>query len=77
MTKEQEQQDLSEALQEASRVVKEKQHAYEKFLGSSLGEGPPQGRNWNQLKRTSEELREAREKEAALLALSEKVSRKQ
>jgi ubiquinone biosynthesis protein UbiJ len=76
MTKEQEQQDLSEALREASRVVKEKQRAYEKFLGSSLREGLPQGHNKNELKRASEELREAKEKYAALQALFEKVSRK-
>jgi hypothetical protein len=76
MTKEQEQQDLSEALEEASRTLKEKWSAYQKFVSvSPLGEEPPQGHNKNELKRASEELREAEEKYATLRALL-KVSRK-
>jgi hypothetical protein len=71
MTKEQELQDLSEA----RRVLKEKWSAYEKFLSvSPLGEGPPQGYKYNELKRASDEFREAEEK---YLALFEKVYRKQ
>jgi hypothetical protein len=66
MTKEQELQDLREALQEASRVEKEKQRAYKKFLGSPLGEEPLQGYNKNEVKRASEEYREAKEKRRAL-----------
>ena len=75
MTKEQEQQDLSEALREARRVLKEKGSAYEKFLSvSPLGEESPQGYKYNELKRASDELREAEEK---YRVLSEKVYRKQ
>lgn len=66
MTKEQEQQDLSEALREAIKTEEEKLRAYQKFLGSPLGEEPPQGYNKNELKRASDEYREAKEKRRAL-----------
>jgi hypothetical protein len=67
MTKKQKQQDLREALWEASRALREKQSALEKFLPvMPLGEEPPQGYELNELKRVFDEWHEAEEKYRAL-----------
>ena len=67
MMKKQKQQELREALWEASRVLREKQSALERFLPvRPLGEGPLQEYDLNELKRALDERREAEEKHRAL-----------
>ena len=67
MTKKQKQQDLREALWEASRVLREKQSALERFLPvRPLGEVPLQEYDLNELKRAFDERHEAEEKYKAL-----------
>ena len=68
MTKKQKQQDLREALWEASRALREKQIALEKFLPViPLGEEPPKRYERNELRRAFDERNEAEEKYRALL----------
>lgn len=67
MTKKQKQQDLREALWEASRALREKQSALEKFLPvRPLGEEPLQEYDLNELRRALDERHEAEEKHRAL-----------